>query len=657
MLSTKERIPVHESRSRRWMPWLAMAALSLLLVAVYAPGLGGAWVFDDFPNIVDNAALRVSWESGWERWRDAALSSASRDLPRPLAMLSFAIDHAVHGLDVRVMKATNIAIHLLNSWLVFGLVRALLQAPAVARATSAHRDLLAAWCAAAWALNAIHVTAVLFVVQRMEVLSHSFVLAGLWIFVLGRLRLERDGKGWLMMVSGVVLGAGLGVLVKESAVLLPLYAALVEWVLMRDAPHRTAAKRRGLLAFFAATLMLPGVVGLSVILPRALAPGAFDGRAFTLAERLLTEARVLLDYLHWSLVPDLGRMSLYHDAYPISHGPWTPPSTTLAILALGLLAALALRVRKTHPVVSIGIAWFIAAHLLTATVWPLELVFEHRNYFASLGVCLAVAGLLLSVVRAARFRAGGMVIALAFLALHAGATGIRAREWSDQLGFSKIEAEKQPDSPRASFDYARNLVILADFRSDSPYFEPARLALERAMRVPGASPLTESAAIQFAAQSGIPVDDAWWEQLATKLRTRKTGLAEINALANLSDCVTQGHCRLPHERIVEVYLAAIEQGPHPRVLHDYGRFALTGLREPDLALALFEDAVQGEPTEVVYRISLARLLLASGERERALEQIDAIRHYSRLGQHADLIRALSDEARVDHASDRANAPR
>ena len=46
--------------------------------------------------------------------------------------------------------------------------------------------------------------------------------------------------------------------------------------------------------------------------------------------------------------------------------------------------------RRQRPLVALGIAWFFAAQLLTATVVPLELVFEHRNYFASLGICLAV---------------------------------------------------------------------------------------------------------------------------------------------------------------------------------------------------------------------------------------------------------------------------
>src|SRR5205809_5247645 len=64
-------------------------ALPLLLVAVaavYLPGLGGGYTFDDMPNIVDNAALRVHLQDDWRAWLAAAFSSPASDLQRPLAM-------------------------------------------------------------------------------------------------------------------------------------------------------------------------------------------------------------------------------------------------------------------------------------------------------------------------------------------------------------------------------------------------------------------------------------------------------------------------------------------------------------------------------------------------------------------------------------------
>ena len=43
------------------------------------------------------------------------------------------------------------------------------------------------------------------------------------------------------------------------------------------------------------------------------------------------------------------------------------------------------------PLLSLGLMWFFASHALSSNVVPLEQVFEHRNYFAVLGIVLAIA--------------------------------------------------------------------------------------------------------------------------------------------------------------------------------------------------------------------------------------------------------------------------
>lgn len=614
-------------------PLLALGVALLWLV--YWPGLGGGWVFDDFSNIVDNESLRVDWDSGWQHWREAALSSASRDLPRPLAMTSFALDHAIHGFDPFWMKFANVSIHVANFLLVFGLVRALLRMPALAQASAARRDGVALWTAFAWALNPIHLMAVLFVVQRMESLCHTFVFAGLWLYAVGRLRVHETGRGWSTMILGLVSGAGAGTLVKESAALLPIYALLVEWALLRTSGAARIGERRRLQWFFGIFVLLPATFAAVRLLPRALDPAAYAGRDFTLVERLLTEARVLVDYLHWMLVPDLARMSLYHDAYPISRALWAPPSTAIAFALLAILAAIALLSCSRRPLLALGIAWFFAAHALTATIWPLELVFEHRNYFASLGIALALVDILLLMPRTPSAGRIGWIVAILLLLGHALATAVRAREWSDQLGFSRIEATKHPESPRASYDYARNLVILSDFHADSPYFAPAVDALERAMRVPGATPLPESAAILLAARAGVPARPEWWLGLRQKLRSRKIGLSEAGALTTLSDCVIEGYCELSRRDIVATFLSALEQGPNARVLHAYGVYAFKVLGEEAFAVTLLTDAVRLAPREIVHRLVLARMLVAMGRNDAAEPHLRAIDELDRFGRYRD----------------------
>ena len=104
-----------------------LLALLAVTTAIYWAGLGGGYAFDDFPNIVNNPALHVT-RLVWNQWLAAMLSSPASALQRPLAMLSFAINHYFTGLDPRPMKLTNLCIHLLNAVLVYGLIRSLLRA-------------------------------------------------------------------------------------------------------------------------------------------------------------------------------------------------------------------------------------------------------------------------------------------------------------------------------------------------------------------------------------------------------------------------------------------------------------------------------------------------------------------------------------------------
>ena len=632
-------VPANADPLRLHLPNWALPALWLLVALVYWPGLGGGYVFDDFSNIVDNAALHVSGDSTWRQWLEAVFSSPSDQLQRPLAMLSFAINHALTGLDPYWMKLTNLGIHLLNTTLVFVLIQQVIRASARIDANASRNPWIALWVAAAWALNPINLMAVLFTVQRMESLCHTFVFAGLWLYLLGRERLLTEGRGWPTLLAGLLGGTALGALVKESAVLLPLYALALEWTVLHFASVRQVPNR-GLIWTFAATLLLPGIVSLAWLLPKVLQAGAYSNRNFSLGERLLSEARVVVDYLHWTLLPDLGQLSLYHDDFPVSHGLLSPPGTLLAVMLLaGLLVAMAW-LRKRRPLMALGLAWFLAAQLLTATVIPLELMFEHRNYFASLGVCLVLADACLGAPRTRSQQRLGLLASVALLLMYAGFTALRANEWHDQMRFSMSERTKHPGSPRATYDVARNFVILSGYRPDSPYLPRAFAALDFAMDVPNATPLPESTAITLAARTATPIQPTWWSGFQHKLRVHPIGPQEIGALNALVTCQLQQNCPLPSQDMVRTFDAALARGSNPDILGIYGNYALNVLHDPDLALRLWQDAARLAPNVVQNQVTLAQMLIASGRPEEAAVHIAQVRRLGRLGQNEGQAREL-----------------
>ena len=155
-----------------------------MCAVVYMPGLQGPMLHDDFPQL---SGLLRAQSADWRELSDAYLMSDSGALGRPVSMASFIASAILHGGELRYWKATNLLIHTLTGIVVFFLARVLLRAsPSSIRPGQA--GWLALLVAGLWLLHALHVSTVLYTVQRMAQLSTLFVLTGLLLYSTGRLR-------------------------------------------------------------------------------------------------------------------------------------------------------------------------------------------------------------------------------------------------------------------------------------------------------------------------------------------------------------------------------------------------------------------------------------------------------------------------------------
>ncbi|GAP65023.1 hypothetical protein MBSD_n0311 [Mizugakiibacter sediminis] len=599
--------------------WLAIALLAT--TAAYLPALQGGYLFDDFPNIVDNAALQPKDASVASLVR-AALSSPSSKLKRPLTSLTFAANYLVGGLDPFGMKLVNLGIHLLNGLLFFLLARQLLAlAPAQAMDSPRRRDFLAVLIAAAWMVLPINLTAVAYVVQRMESLANLFVVGGLLVYLAGRRRMLAGARasGLTLCTGALVLGTGLGLLAKETAVLLPLYAFLVEWALLRwrGTQGRTDVALWGM---YAALLFVPMVLGLIWLLPGLLQPGTWAARDFTLGERLLSEARIVVDYVRWTLLPTPHALSFYHDDYRVSTGLLSPWTTLPAVLGIVALVAFTVAMRKRAPLFALGLALFLGAQTLTATILPLELVYEHRNYFASFGLMLAVlpwlAGSEAPMPLARRTLLTGLLL------LWGAQTALTAYAWGNPLRLAQDLALRAPDSPRAQYELGRTYVVLSNYDPDSPFTRLAYAPLERAMALPGSSILPEQALIMVNARLHRPIEPAWWDSMVAKLKAHPPGVQDESSLAALTQCARQLLCDLPRDRMLEAFLAALSHTrPSARLLSIYADYAWNVLEDRELGMKAAREAIAAAPSEPAYRITLVKMQLVVGDTEEAAEGI------------------------------------
>lgn len=435
-----------------------LVILPLIIIATassYSPGLRGPFVLDDQANITFNPDVAITDLEPKSLLR-AALSNESGPLKRVLPALTFGVNHYMAGgfKDPFVYKVTNLLIHLANAGLVYWL--SLLLVNQLARRNPPIPQRLQFWLpvlvAAAWALDPIQLTSVLYVVQRMSSLSALFVFAGLIAFVYGRLRLQ-DGRrhGYLLMTLGLVAGLLLGLMSKENAALLPLLAGVVELVFFQGSTA-TPSERGRLRLYYGSIIFLPGMV---LLLWLAFHPevilGFYKWRDFTLVERLLTEARVLWFYVGLILVPRIGAFGMYHDDIAISTGLLTPWTTLPAVLALIAVTVTAVASYRRYPMFSFAVLWFLVAHSMESSFIALEIAHEHRNYVPSFGIMMGCTYGLAMVSQKLRQPRVGVALLFCYVAVLGFVTFSRAHTWSSSDRVIETTARNHPRSASSQY--------------------------------------------------------------------------------------------------------------------------------------------------------------------------------------------------------------
>lgn len=451
------------------------SALIALSALVFLPGVSGPYVFDDYSNLLNNSFVQVkSLDIG--ELKNASYSLAAGPLKRPVAMLSFALNHYFAGGFEKTapFKLVNLFIHALNGLLVFWLARLVFarlghlngRAGQTGVIGGHYTLLLAAVVSLLWVIHPIQLTSVLYIVQRMTLLSGFFVLLALTGYLQGRQWIIEGRRRGAWLITLALLGGGtLGMLSKENAILLPLFVLTIEFALFPN--ERPWLSWDRIPRFGKNMLLLSAVLVAGLLLAIALQmawPG-YAIRHFSMIERLMTEPRVLFFYISLILVPRINEFGLLHDDIAISRSLLLPWTTLPSLLALVGMLGYAIYARRRQPLLSLGVLWFFCAHLLESTFFPLEIAHEHRNYLAVLGILFVIVHLLdrgSRRMRPVNFRIWGLVPVMALI--FAGTSYARATQWSDINSLYRYEAIHHPDSAGAQAGLSTLLNTQGDYK-------------------------------------------------------------------------------------------------------------------------------------------------------------------------------------------------
>ena len=436
--------------SRTYLAILAgWSVVFIAAVLAYWPGLEGPFVLDDFNSL--GSLGNLGGITDWDTFSAFVFRGAAGPTGRPLAMLSFLLDGNDWPTDPWPFKRTNLVIHLLNGALLGLLTRQVLQRLGFDREKAARLALVSA---AAWMLHPFLVSTTLYAVQRMAQLAMLFSICGMITYLYGRSFLATNRmKAYLIMTVSLGIFTVLATLSKENGILLPMLVGVVEITIFASRRDILPALDRRWSAVF---LGIPTLFIVAYLAYRFFSVDFLEvhgAREFSLYERLLTQPRVVADYLqHWFL-PKLYTTGVFQDHVMKSTSLFAPISTAIGtVFHIGIIV-LAFVKRRQWPLFAFAVLFFYASHVLESTSLNLELYFEHRNYMAAAFLFLPLIVLLRDKLS---LQMGLLAVGIVLLTLTAF-TRFSATIWSDYNEMVAASARKAPTSARAQAEHAINL--------------------------------------------------------------------------------------------------------------------------------------------------------------------------------------------------------
>ncbi len=629
--------------------WLAPLLLVAAIFTAYANGLGGPFVYDDLPSIVNNPTLRAGTPL-----RDVLLppnAGGATVAGRPVLNVSFALNHAISGDAVWSYHLFNVAIHAAAALVLFGLARRTFARMRGVEAGTARGLALA--LAALWALHPLQTQAITYTVQRAESLMGLFYLFTIYALVRGvdpaneptgesqgapeistkgivvAKPEERTTKNSWLVAS--VIACLFGMATKEVMATAPLLVLLYDRTFIAGSFRAAWVRRRGYYVALAATWIVLGALVASTGGNRGGSVGI--GVGASLWAYPLTQFEAVVRYLGLSVWP---RPLVFE------YGTfWVQRASEVLPWALVLVPLLALTIWALvkKPLLGFVGAWFFVI-LAPSSLAPgtTQMIVEHRMYLS----LAAVMALIVVALYRSMGRKALVVCAVAALGLGA-LTAARNHDYRTALALWSDTLAKRPDSTRTRENLADALAQAGRLHEAIAQHEAAvrlkpddpELQYNLALALTQADRWTEAITHYQAALQVSPDGPSLHSNLALALghigdlagALQHAALAAKLAPENASfrynyALFLDAARRLPEA--VEEYEAALRLRPdYPEAHNNLGN-ALLQLGRPAEAIAHYETLLRVRPESLEARSNLGLALVKLGRAAEAAPHFEAV---------------------------------
>jgi hypothetical protein len=368
--------------SRRHLFFRHLIAIGLIAgvaLLAYSNTFHVPFHFDDRPNIINNPNVQIKVIT-WDRL-ERLVKNTYKETIRVFSYFTLALNYYFGGVDVFGYHLVNFLIHIASGIFLYWFLMLTFNLPSLREKYGAISYKVALFSSLIFISHPIQTQSVTYIVQRMASMAAMFYLLSMSLYVKGRL-----STGWprILCFGGMVLSYLLGVFSKENVAILPVFIALYEFYFFQKL-DLSEKSRKTLLSLIGALLIL-GALGLLIWGGRYInvIKEGYEYRTFTMSERVLTQFRIVLYYVTLLIYPHPSRLNLDYD-FPVSKTILDPPTTLVSILLVAGLIGYSIWTAKKRPVISFCILWYFGNLVIESSIFPLEMVYEHRLYLPAVG--------------------------------------------------------------------------------------------------------------------------------------------------------------------------------------------------------------------------------------------------------------------------------
>ena len=400
--------------------WLFAIVLALLAIVVYAQLSSHEFIsVDDGDYVYKNAHVTGGLTAENVKW---AFTTGHAANWHPMTWMSLQADVSAFGAEAGPIHVANVAWHVLNTLLLFGLMRAM---------TGSHWR--SAFVAALFAVHPAHVESVAWIAERKDTLSAAFWFGTTWAYVTW-VRQSTPARYAMMLVL-----FALGLMSKPMLVTLPATLLLLDiWPLNRTSVpwSRRLLEKAPLFALAAASSVITMFVQQAAMASFELVP--FPIR---LANAVLSYGRYLVT-LFWPA--NLAFL------YPLTEPPMG--RVIAAGVAIVAISFLAWRMRREWPFLLVGWLWFLGTLVPVIGIIQVggQALADRYTYIPAIGVFIAVVWLVGAIATRARIAraipigVGAVALAALTIAAHA-----QASTWATNETLWRHTVESTTGNPRA----------------------------------------------------------------------------------------------------------------------------------------------------------------------------------------------------------------